>query len=135
MLRERACVSVNEQPVAPAQDVKPVLNAPVKQDDAPKNEVALPGPPSLYKVYRSAEEIQYAPEDALKEGLGMVKALKASIKKVDLGSKMRHDVWQDEIKKCVLNSWVVGVGWLGDMYRCSCTPSHIACLAKVLQQP
>ena len=43
----------------------------------------------MNKVYRSADEIQYAPEDALKEGLAMVKALKASIKKVDLGSKMR----------------------------------------------
>ena len=59
-------------------------------------------PRSLYKVYRSADEIQYASEDALKEGLAMVKALKASIKKVDLGSKMRAEVWQEEIKKYVV---------------------------------
>ena len=31
----------------------------------------------------------------------MVKALKANIKRVDLGSKMRQDVWQKEIEKCV----------------------------------
>ncbi|KAI0773956.1 hypothetical protein C8Q74DRAFT_798482 [Fomes fomentarius] len=82
-------------PVAFAPNV-----APVKQDGdiAPKKEMAALSLPNLYKVYQSADEIQYAPEDALKEGLGMVRALKASIKKVDLGSKMRHDVWQEEIK-------------------------------------
>lgn len=99
--------------LAPAPNV-----APVKQDAdiAPKKEVAALSLPSLYKVYQSAEEIQYAPEDALKEGLGMVKALKASIKKVDLGSKMRHDVWQEEIKKCVLEKYV--------LRGCSADPSR-----------
>ncbi|RPD61950.1 hypothetical protein L226DRAFT_613292 [Lentinus tigrinus ALCF2SS1-7] len=76
--------------------VKPDPAAPLKRD-ASMNEGAL-APRSLYKVYRSADEIQYVPENALKEGLAMVKALKASIKKVDLGSKMRADVWQEEIK-------------------------------------
>ena len=58
-------------------------------------------PRSYYKVYERAEDIQYAPEEALKEGIGMVKALKANIKRVDLGSKMRQDVWQKEIEKYV----------------------------------
>ena len=31
----------------------------------------------------------------------MVKALKANIKRVDLGSKMRQEVWQSEIEKYV----------------------------------
>lgn len=73
---------------------------PLKKD-ASLSEGAL-DPRSLYKVYGSADEIQYAPEDALKEGMGMVKALKASIKKVDLGSKMRADVWQEELKRYVV---------------------------------
>lgn len=67
--------------------------------------VAQPQPPpppkSYYKVYETAEEISYVPEGALKEGLGMVRALKASIKTIDLGSKMRQDVWAAEIEKCV----------------------------------
>ena len=58
-------------------------------------------PRSYYKVYEQADDIQYAPEAALKEGIGMVKALKANIKRVDLGSKMRQEVWQSEIEKCV----------------------------------
>lgn len=73
--------------------MKPVVKA--------LNAEAQVPPPSLYKVYEHAEDIQYAPEDALKEGIAMVKALKASIKNVDLGSKLRHDVWQDEIRKYV----------------------------------
>ncbi|TFK83640.1 hypothetical protein K466DRAFT_528541 [Polyporus arcularius HHB13444] len=88
------------RPPADAPAVKPESVAAQRQPlkkDASLSEGAL-DPRSLYKVYGSADEIQYAPEDALKEGMGMVKALKASIKKVDLGSKMRADVWQEELK-------------------------------------
>ena len=59
-------------------------------------------PRSFYKIYERAEDIQYAPEAALKEGIGMVKALKASIKRVHLGSKLRQDVWQNEIERYVM---------------------------------
>lgn len=55
--------------------------------------------PALYTVYNSAAEIPYRPEDALKEGVGMVNTLKASIKKLELGSKLRKDVWLREIDR------------------------------------
>ena len=58
--------------------------------------------PSLYAVYNSATEIPYQPEAALKEGVGMVNALKASIKKLELGSKLRKDVWLREIERFVV---------------------------------
>lgn len=57
--------------------------------------------PSLYTIYTSAAEIPYLPEDALKEGVGMVHALKASINKLELGSKLRKDVWLREIDRFV----------------------------------
>ncbi|RDB22483.1 Nuclear GTPase SLIP-GC [Hypsizygus marmoreus] len=63
-------------------------NAPIPA--APKN--------VLYTVYGSSNEIAYAPEDALKEGLGMVNSIKASLKQLKLGSKLRQDVWLREIE-------------------------------------
>ncbi len=76
-----------------------------------------PQPPkSYYKVYEKAEDINYVPEDALKEGLGMVRAMKASIKMVDLGSKMRSDVWAAEIEK-----YVAGVSRGDDLACRSCS--------------
>jgi hypothetical protein len=62
--------------------------------DAPKE-----SKPRLYTIYNSANDVPYQPEDALKEGLGMVKTLKASIKKLELGSKLRQDVWLREIDR------------------------------------
>jgi hypothetical protein len=55
--------------------------------------------PRLYTVYDAATDVPYQPEDALKEGLGMVKTLKANIKKLQLGSKLRQDVWLREIER------------------------------------
>jgi len=37
----------------------------------------------------------------LKEGVGMVKAIKTSLKQLQLGSKLRHEVWQREIERFV----------------------------------
>ncbi|KAG2146754.1 hypothetical protein DEU56DRAFT_786239 [Suillus clintonianus] len=53
--------------------------------------------PMLYQLYDSADNISYTPEDALQAGLGMVKTLKAGIDKLELGSKLRKDVWLREI--------------------------------------
>ena len=67
--------------------------------------------PSLYTVYNSAAKISYQPEDALKEGVGMVHTLKASIKQLELGSKLRKDVWLHEIERfvaCLSMSVIVG---------------------------
>jgi hypothetical protein len=60
--------------------------------------------PALYAVYNSATDILYTPEEALKTGLGMVKAIKESIKKIELGSKLRKDVWLREIERSVLSA-------------------------------
>ena len=53
-----------------------------------------------YTVYKAVDEIDYLPENALKEGLGMVKTLKSSIKTLELGNKLRKDVWLREIERC-----------------------------------
>ncbi|KAH9844070.1 Dynamin family-domain-containing protein [Rhodofomes roseus] len=52
----------------------------------------------LYKVFKSVEEINYLPEEALNEGLGMVKTIKANIKTLEVGSKLRKEVWLREIE-------------------------------------
>lgn len=53
----------------------------------------------MYTSYKCAADIQYLPENALKEGLGMVKTLKGNIKKLELGSKLRQDVWLRDIER------------------------------------
>ncbi|EPQ59276.1 hypothetical protein GLOTRDRAFT_136192 [Gloeophyllum trabeum ATCC 11539] len=66
-----------------------------------QNEGNVPAPlpaPSTYKVFETADEIPYTPEDALSEGTKMVKAMEAEIKKINLGSKLRKDVWLREIE-------------------------------------
>lgn len=64
--------------------------------------VARVAPPTIYKSYASSHEIDYSPEAALKEGLAMVKSINQNIKKLELGSKLRKDVWQREIDRCVV---------------------------------
>ena len=51
-----------------------------------------------YTVYKSAEEIEYTPENALQEGVGMVWDVSRSLKHIELGSKLRKDVWMKEIE-------------------------------------
>jgi len=50
-----------------------------------------------FTAFQSAAEISYLPEDALKEGFGMVKAIKESLKQLELGSQLRREVWDREI--------------------------------------
>ena len=59
--------------------------------------------PTLYQLYDSADDIPYTPENALGEGLGMVKTLKAAIDKLELGSKLRKEVWLREIDRYVVS--------------------------------
>ncbi len=54
-----------------------------------------------FTVYQSEDDITYVPEDALKQGLGMVKSMKHNIKRLELGSKLRKDVWLREIERCI----------------------------------
>lgn len=51
-----------------------------------------------YKVYKSADEIEYSPESALQEGVAMVREVKHHLKKIELGSKLRKDVWMNEVE-------------------------------------
>lgn len=67
-------------------------------------EVVLGGIPASFKTYRAAQDIQYTPERSLQEGLNMVKTLKAHINHLELGSKMRKDVWLKEIARYVVPS-------------------------------
>jgi hypothetical protein len=53
----------------------------------------------LYTVYHSASEVPYLPENALKEGLSMVKTIKSNIKKLEIGSKLRKDVWLKDLER------------------------------------
>ncbi|KZT72577.1 hypothetical protein DAEQUDRAFT_685625 [Daedalea quercina L-15889] len=52
----------------------------------------------LYQVFKSVDDIDYLPEEALKQGLDMVKTIKANIKTLEVGNKMRKDVWLREIE-------------------------------------
>ncbi|PPR06571.1 hypothetical protein CVT24_001752 [Panaeolus cyanescens] len=71
----------------------------VLQGDAMKNgpdNHAL-APKMAFTVFQNAQEIDYIPESALKEGIGMVKSIKDALKKLELGSKLRKEVWAREI--------------------------------------
>lgn len=65
--------------------------------------------PTLYQLYDSADEITYTPDNALHEGLGMVKTLKVGIEKLQLGSsKLRKDVWLREIDRYIIPNLMRG---------------------------
>jgi hypothetical protein len=57
--------------------------------------------PKFFTIHEDASEITYIPEDALKEGLGMIKSIKQSLTKLELSSKLRAEVWDREITKFV----------------------------------
>ncbi|KAF8589963.1 hypothetical protein K439DRAFT_1628171 [Ramaria rubella] len=65
------------------------------RENRPEAPVLPPAP--LYNIYGSVHEIAYTPENALRQGLGMVKTIKNDIKKLELGSKMRKEVWLREV--------------------------------------
>ena len=49
--------------------------------------------------HASAAEIDYTPEKALQAGLSFTKVIDKRVKKLELGSKMRKDVWLREIAR------------------------------------
>jgi hypothetical protein len=57
--------------------------------------------PNFFTVHEDSSEITYVPEDALKEGLGMIKTIKQTLTKLELSSKLRAEVWDREITKFV----------------------------------
>jgi len=52
-----------------------------------------------YRVYSSAADISYNPEMALQEGLIMVEEISKKIKTLELGSKLRKDLWVREVER------------------------------------
>ena len=54
----------------------------------------------FFTTYDSSAVIDYTPEKSLHENLNMVKTLKGHVKQLELGSKMRKDVWLKEIERC-----------------------------------
>jgi hypothetical protein len=54
---------------------------------------------TYFTIYNSFDDIAHTPESAFKEGLGMVKMIKEYLKKLELGSKLRREVWDREIAK------------------------------------
>ncbi|KZV83402.1 hypothetical protein EXIGLDRAFT_754416 [Exidia glandulosa HHB12029] len=54
--------------------------------------------PMPFVKYERAEDIAYAPETAMAQGLSMVRVLADSVGKLELGSKLRKDVWLREIE-------------------------------------
>ena len=70
-------------------------------DDGIREVTLQPSEPKFFTIHKDASEINYIPEDALKEGLGMVKTIKQTLVKLDLSSKLRADVWDRELAKYV----------------------------------
>jgi hypothetical protein len=50
-----------------------------------------------FKLYDSASDIPYTPEHALQQGLQMVKTMNKIIDDLQIGSKLRKEVWLREI--------------------------------------
>ncbi|KAF8812373.1 hypothetical protein BYT27DRAFT_7087741 [Phlegmacium glaucopus] len=51
----------------------------------------------FFTIHEDASKITYIPENALKEGLGMVKTIKQILLKLELSSKLRAEVWDREL--------------------------------------
>ncbi|KAF8913833.1 hypothetical protein CPB84DRAFT_1757667 [Gymnopilus junonius] len=81
---QRACSFARE-----GEPLKKEDNASVQHDIAPGSK--------FFKAYKNAEEILPVPENTIKEGLGMVKTLKERLKLLELGSKLRQEVWDREL--------------------------------------
>ena len=74
----------------------------VVMDDNNRGDKAPQQPKTnFFTIHEDASEITYIPEDALKEGLGMVKTIKQTLTKLELSSRLRAEVWDREITKFV----------------------------------
>ena len=68
-------------------------------NDNTRHETPQQSKPKFFTIHEDASEITYIPEDALKEGLGMVKTIKQTLTKLELSSKLRAEVWDRELTK------------------------------------
>lgn len=86
----------------PRSPVKTEVKAEVKHDVKPQiqpepNRPLLPN--ATHKIYDSAEDIDYTPENALAEGVQMAKTIGSYLNQIDLGSQLRKDVWLREVER------------------------------------
>lgn len=70
-------------------------------DDDTRDGILQQSKPKFFTIHKDPSEIIYVPEDALKEGLGMVKTIKQTLTKLELSSRLRADVWDRELVKFV----------------------------------
>jgi hypothetical protein len=70
-------------------------------NDNIRGETSRQSKPIFFTIHEDASEITHIPEDALKEGLGMVKTIKQTLTKLELNSKLRAEVWDRELTKFV----------------------------------
>jgi hypothetical protein len=65
-----------------------------KLEEPPKKD-----PYALQTTYASAVDITYTPENSLAHGLEMLKNIKYHVNRLEVGSKLRKEVWLREIAK------------------------------------
>jgi hypothetical protein len=58
-------------------------------------------PEPTFTLYNGPHEIDFTPEEALKQGLAMVEHAKRSIATLHIANEMRRDVWDRELQKLV----------------------------------
>jgi hypothetical protein len=71
----------------------------VVMNDNTRHETPQQSKLKFFTIHEDASKITYIPEDALKEGLGMVKTIKQTLTKLELSSKLRAEVWDRELTK------------------------------------
>lgn len=76
-----------------------------------------------YDIYSKPEDIEYTPENALKNGLGMVNTMEAALEKLELGSELRKEVWLREIERYAFTYRVSALRRLRKLYAASLVPS------------
>ncbi|KAJ3510297.1 hypothetical protein NLJ89_g4757 [Agrocybe chaxingu] len=79
------------------RDPQPTSSGVAKLEDGTPQPTVVTDKPKFFTSYKNAQDISHTPEGALREGLGMVKTLKENLKKLELGSKLRQEVWDREI--------------------------------------
>lgn len=69
----------------------------VKAEPSDIEQSMNPPPVPLYTRYASVQDITYTPETALQQGLAMVKAIQKEVLPLELGNRMRKEVWFREV--------------------------------------
>ncbi|THH33781.1 hypothetical protein EUX98_g424 [Antrodiella citrinella] len=84
--------------VAVKPEPSTLLAEDVEMQDSLQSRGAAAAPSVQFTKFVTFNDINYTPEGALQEGLDMVKAISQNVKRLELGSKLRRDVWDREIE-------------------------------------